>query len=211
LLSVVVVVVALVELTRQLVEALVVAVVAVEGKIGAFFVPLMFLRRSLCQLVHLALVAYPASHLAVEVLQGKGLGAASLHLALCFMAAAVVVVLQAFRLRAAAAVVVQPTKTRKVVLEQTQRVGLGLVLVLLADLLQAEVHLFWVETSNREQVALVARLLVVLLLFRAEIQPKARQVEVAVAASLLQARLWLAGLVVTLVLAVWPKLAHQAR
>jgi uncharacterized membrane protein len=127
------------------------------------------------------------------------------------MAAAVVVVLQAFRLRAAAAVVVQPTKTPKLILEQTQRVGLGLVLVLVADLLQTEIHLFWGETSDREQVALVARLLVVLLFFRAEIQPKARQVEVAVAASLLQARLWLAGLVVTLVLAVWPKLAHQAQ
>ena len=42
------VVVVLVELMRRLVEALVVAVVAVVGKIGAFFVPLMFLRRSLC-------------------------------------------------------------------------------------------------------------------------------------------------------------------
>ena len=43
--SAVVVVVVLVELMRRLVEALVVAVVAVVGKIGAFFVPLMFLRR----------------------------------------------------------------------------------------------------------------------------------------------------------------------
>ena len=156
-------------------------------------------------------MAHPASHLAVEVLQGRGLGAASLHLALCFMAAAVEEVLLAFRLRAAAVVVVQPTKTPKLVLEQTQRVGMGLVLVLLADLLQTAIHSLWGETSNREQAALVARPLVVLLLIRAEIQPKARQVEVAVAASVLQARLWLAGLVVTLVSAVWPKLAHQER
>jgi hypothetical protein len=47
-LSVPVAVAVLAALMRQLGAGLAGAVVAVEGKIGAFFVPLMFLHRSLC-------------------------------------------------------------------------------------------------------------------------------------------------------------------